>query len=78
MRTLDLVRGTGTNTAGNSRVPPMRTLIVALLVAAGALVAVAVYWFVVVHPRRGALFVALAVVCLVGAWVSNRAARQRA
>jgi uncharacterized membrane protein len=56
----------------------MRALSVALLVVAGVFIAVAVYWFVVVHPRRGILFVALAVAVLVGAWFSIRAARQSA
>ena len=56
----------------------MRALTVVLLVVAGAFVAVAVYWFAVVHPRRGALFVALAIAALVGVWFSIRASRQRA
>jgi hypothetical protein len=55
----------------------MRTLTVVLLVVAGAFVAVAVYWFAVTHPRRGALFVALAIAALVGVWFSMRASRQR-
>jgi 1,4-dihydroxy-2-naphthoate octaprenyltransferase len=56
----------------------MRTLIVVLLVAAVVLLAIAIYWFASIHPRRGALFVVLGALCLVGAWLSNRTARQRA
>ena len=56
----------------------MRTLLVILLVVAVALFAVAIYWFVSIHPRRGVLFVVLGILCLIGAWFSNRAARPRA
>jgi 1,4-dihydroxy-2-naphthoate octaprenyltransferase len=56
----------------------MRTLTVVLLVVAAVLVAIAIYWFVSIHPRRGALFVILGGLCLIGAWFSNRTARQRA
>jgi hypothetical protein len=55
----------------------MRILTVVLLVVAAVLVAIAIYWFASIHPRRGILFVFLGGLCLVGAWFSNRTARQR-
>ena len=56
----------------------MRILLLVLLVVAVVLFAVAIYWFASIHPRRGVLFVVLGILCLVGAWFSNRAARPRA
>jgi hypothetical protein len=52
----------------------IRPLPVILLVVAVVFVAIAIYFFVSIYPKRGALFVALAVASLVGAWFSNRRA----
>ena len=52
----------------------VRPLPVILVVVAVVFVAIAIYFFVSIYSKRGALFVALAVASLVGAWFSNRRA----
>jgi uncharacterized membrane protein YfcA len=51
----------------------MRAFTLACLVAAGLFIAVSAY-ALDVHPTRAVLWVALAVVSLIGAWLSARAA----
>ena len=55
----------------------MRAFTVTCLVAAGLFITVSAFAFEI-HPTRAALWVALAVVSLIGAWLSAKAAHHEA
>jgi hypothetical protein len=56
----------------------MRVFTVTCLLVAGLFVALSAYEFAEIHPRRGALWVALAGISLAGAWLSIAAAHHEA
>ena len=56
----------------------MRAFTVTALLAAFLFVAVSAYQFAEIHPRRGALWVALALISLTGAWLSVAARHHEA
>jgi hypothetical protein len=64
-------------TVAAANVRGIRPLTLILLAAAVALVVIGVVFFASSHPLRGGMFVILAVGCVVGAWISTRAARTR-
>jgi hypothetical protein len=55
----------------------IRPLTLILLVVAVALVVIGIVFFASSHPLRGGVLVVLALGCVVGAWLSTRAARAR-
>jgi hypothetical protein len=56
----------------------MRRYTVISLLAAGIFGAIGTKQFAGAHPRSGALWATLAVVSLIGAWLSIKAGRQKA